>query len=77
MKGLDERIKAAVQSYVLTGSPVQVIKSQDPMLDAWKGAASWASKKDVLQRNSITRTYYEECGGDYIIEHGIGNRNVI
>lgn len=53
-------------------SPVAVKTAQDPVLDAWKGASLWGSNED-LRSVSVTRKMYEEFGGEYIAEHGLGN----
>jgi actin-related protein 5 len=42
------------------------------VLDAWRGAATWAGKKES-RRNFITKAEYAEKGSEYIKEHDLGN----
>jgi actin-related protein 5 len=42
------------------------------VLDAWRGAAQWAGKKE--NRGAfVTRAEFQEKGPEYIKEHGQGN----
>jgi hypothetical protein len=44
-------------------------------LDAWKGAAKWFREMDQggRSKNLLTKRAWEECGGEYLIEHEMGN----
>lgn len=46
----------------------------DMVLDAWNGARQWLLDQDDLRSVSITRSDYEECGGEYLKEHLASNR---
>ena len=41
-------------------------------LDAWRGAAGWAGRREN-RANFITRAEFMEKGGEYIKEHEVGN----
>jgi actin-related protein 5 len=51
---------------------IQVRRAKDCTLDAWRGAAAWAGKKESRER-FVTRGEWAEKGGEYIKEHGLGN----
>lgn len=59
-------------------SEVRVLRAQDPMLDAWRGAQQWASrlshKHGGLGKVSVSKAEYEEKGSDYLKEHDRSNR---
>ncbi len=46
----------------------------DGSLDAWRGAASFASDSSCLSAASVTRAEYEERGADFLREHQCSNR---
>ncbi|KAF9089492.1 Nuclear actin-protein involved in chromatin remodeling [Mortierella sp. GBA35] len=74
--GLIDRLDHSVRS-ILPFSPDQknyrVRKAQDCLLDGWRGAAMVARNEGRLNKISVTRQEYEEYGGSYIKEHGLGN----
>ncbi|KAI8988523.1 hypothetical protein BDF20DRAFT_337377 [Mycotypha africana] len=70
--GLQERIHASLQSIYPVDTKITVRRAQDPILDAWKGAAMFAQDASKEQF-FITKKEYEEYGSDYIKEHGLGN----
>ncbi|KAF9089555.1 Nuclear actin-protein involved in chromatin remodeling [Mortierella sp. AD031] len=74
--GLIDRLDHSVRS-ILPFSPDQknyrVRKAQDCLLDGWRGAAMVARDEGRLNKISVTRQEYEEYGGSYIKEHGLGN----
>jgi actin-related protein 5 len=57
------------------GSDLRVRKAEDVKLDAWRGAAKWIQEmnRDGKSKNLLTKKQWEECGGEYLIEHGMGN----
>ncbi|KAI9027581.1 putative chromatin remodeling complex subunit [Phycomyces nitens] len=72
LPGISERIKGSMQTIFPAGTAVQVKRAKDPLLDAWRGAAMVAL--DAKFKNmSVSRKEYEEYGGEYIKEHGLGN----
>jgi actin-related protein 5 len=75
LEGLDTRIERELRAVLPAGSPLRVRKAADVKLDAWKGAGKWFREMGVEARkkNFVTRKTWEECGGDYLIEHEMGN----
>ncbi|EEP77952.1 conserved hypothetical protein [Uncinocarpus reesii 1704] len=71
-RGFDERFQREFRAVLPEGSDLRVRRAADPVLDAWKGAAQWASGPD-LGMCSITRQEYMEKGSEYIKEHRLGN----
>jgi actin-related protein 5 len=67
-KTFEQRLRQELIATMPTDFTVNVRKAQDPILDAWKGAASWWSSGDGVQREGATITYaeYLEKGSDYI-----------
>ncbi|CAI7617117.1 unnamed protein product [Penicillium glandicola] len=70
--GFDERFRKEVRGFLPIDATLNVRKASDPVFDAWKGAAQWASGGD-LGRSSVTRQEYMEKGSEYIKEHELGN----
>ncbi|KAK5814911.1 chromatin remodeling complex subunit [Linnemannia elongata] len=74
--GLIDRLDQSVRS-ILPFSPDQknysVRKAQNCLLDGWRGAAMVARDGERMGKISVTRQEYEEYGGAYIKEHGLGN----
>ncbi|KAG0204458.1 Nuclear actin-protein involved in chromatin remodeling [Mortierella sp. GBA30] len=74
--GLIERLDDSVRS-ILPFSPdkkmYNIRRAQDCLLDGWKGAAMVARDSERMKTISVTRQEYEEYGGAYIKEHGLGN----
>ncbi|OGE56429.1 hypothetical protein PENARI_c003G04906 [Penicillium arizonense] len=70
--GFDERFRKEFRSFLPIDATLNVRKATDPVFDAWKGAAQWASGGD-LGRSSVTRQEYMEKGSEYLKEHDLGN----
>ncbi|KAG0317555.1 Nuclear actin-protein involved in chromatin remodeling [Dissophora globulifera] len=74
--GLIERLDSSIRS-ILPFSPdkkvYEIRAARDCMLDAWRGAAMVGRDAERMQRISVTRQEYDEYGGAYIKEHGLGN----
>jgi len=75
LEGLDGRIERELRAVLPAGSDIRVRKAGDVKLDAWRGAAKWSREmgKDKKAKNLLTKKAWEECGGDYLIEHEMGN----
>lgn len=71
--GFGNRLSNDVRAFLPADAKVKVRMAQDPLLDAWKGAASWARDKPTIRKAFITKADYEEKGGDYLREHSYGN----
>ncbi|KAJ6091576.1 hypothetical protein N7467_003545 [Penicillium canescens] len=70
--GFDERFRKEFRGFLPIDATLNVRKATDPVFDAWKGAAQWASGGD-LGRSSVTRQEYMEKGSEYLKEHDLGN----
>lgn len=64
-KGFEERLANELQAVLEAGSPLRVRTAQDPLLDAWRGAAKWASEAQNTQY-FVTKADFLEKGGDYL-----------
>jgi actin-related protein 5 len=64
-KGFDERLRTELRGFVPVDAKMSLRTAADPVLDAWKGAAQWASGSG-LGSVSITRADYEEKGSEYL-----------
>ncbi|RAL11955.1 actin-related protein ARP5 [Aspergillus homomorphus CBS 101889] len=71
-QNFDERFRHDFQACLPANSVLNVRRAADPVLDAWKGAAQWASGSE-LRKSSITRQEYLEKGSEYLKEHDLGN----
>lgn len=71
-QGFEERLRNELRAVLPAESPLNVRRAQDPILDAWKGAAKWASSPTSRQA-FVSREEYLEKGGEYIKEHNLGN----
>jgi len=73
--GFEERLAAELRGVLPTDFPATVRRAQEPILDAWKGAAGWWASASKGERGAATvsRAEYEEKGSEYIKEHSLGN----
>ncbi|KAJ5594725.1 chromatin remodeling complex subunit (Arp5) [Penicillium hispanicum] len=71
-QGFEDRFRNELRAFLPIDGAFGVRQASDPVLDAWKGAAQWASGAD-LGRSSVSRQEYEEKGSEYIKEHDLGN----
>ncbi|KIX04311.1 uncharacterized protein Z518_05178 [Rhinocladiella mackenziei CBS 650.93] len=64
----EDRLKRELVANVPADFTVNVRKAHDPILDAWKGAASWWSASDQADRAAatVTQAEYSEKGSDYL-----------
>lgn len=63
-ENFDERLRTGLQALLPAGSPLNIRRAQDAVLDAWKGAAGWAGG-DEWRRARITREEYLEKGSEW------------
>lgn len=66
--GLTGRLHIELQKNLPFGTELNVRKAHNATLDAWAGMAAWA-KDPVL----ISRSEYDEHGGEYVKKHPYGN----
>ena len=71
-QGFEERLASELRAVLPAEQELVVRRADDAILDAWRGAAKWAGKKEN-KTNFITRAEFMEKGGDYIKEHDAGN----
>ncbi|KAK3724222.1 Actin-related protein 5 [Vermiconidia calcicola] len=71
-EGFEERLQRELRAVLPADVQMCVRRAKNPVLDAWKGAAKWASSSESRQA-FITREEYQEMGPDYIKEHNLGN----
>lgn len=64
-QNFDERVRHGLQALLPAGSPLEVRRAKDALLDAWKGAAGWAGSS-AWKAAAISREEYQEKGPDYI-----------
>ncbi|KAF7192283.1 Actin-like protein arp5 [Pseudocercospora fuligena] len=71
-KGYEERLQNELRAVLPADVQLGVRRAKDPILDAWKGAAKWASSAES-RSSFVSREEWQEKGGDYIREHNLGN----
>lgn len=67
-----DRLRAEIQSFLPVGTSFNVTHARDPINDSWRGMQKWAASSES-QSDYVTRKEYEECGSEYLKEHGLGN----
>lgn len=63
-EGLDLRMLAEVQKTRPLGSNIKVVRGLNPLLDAWRGASTFASES--FEKYSFTKADYEERGPEWL-----------
>ncbi|KAJ9632229.1 Nuclear actin-protein involved in chromatin remodeling [Taxawa tesnikishii (nom. ined.)] len=71
-QGFEERLRNELRAVLPAEAPLGVRRAKDPLLDAWRGAAEWASGASSRQ-SFVSREEWLEKGGEYIKEHNLGN----
>lgn len=74
--GFKERLSSDIKGILPAGQLMNVRGAKDPVLDGWRGAAKWANSDPKYKESTVTRAEYQEMGGDYIKEHGLGNLRI-
>lgn len=64
-KGFEERLWQELRAVLPADASLKVRRARDPLLDAWKGAASW-SRKPESKTAFVTRAEFLEKGGEYL-----------
>ncbi len=65
-------MEAEIRSILPFQSDFTVTMANDPVLDAWRGAAAFAASSDFASK-SISRADYNENGADVLVEHAVSN----
>ncbi|KAF1826761.1 actin-related protein, ARP5 class [Dissoconium aciculare CBS 342.82] len=71
-QGFEERLRTELRAVLPADFQLGVRTAKDPVLDAWRGAAAWASSGES-RATFVTKEEYLEKGSDYIREHNLGN----
>ncbi|KAJ1915230.1 Nuclear actin-protein involved in chromatin remodeling [Mycoemilia scoparia] len=71
--GLSQRLESELRMVMPIGTDIRIHFAENPLLDAWRGAAKWA-RSPTFSDSCVTRQMYLECGGDYLKEHALSNR---
>ncbi|KAI0132296.1 hypothetical protein BJ170DRAFT_680183 [Xylariales sp. AK1849] len=61
----DNRLRQGLTALLPVGSLLDVRRASDPVLDAWKGAASWVGSAGY-KAAVVTKAEWQEKGADYI-----------
>ena len=64
-QNFDQRLHNDLRAFLPLESQLNVRRAADPILDAWKGAAQWASGSE-LSKGSVSRQEYLEKGSEYL-----------
>ena len=70
--GFEDRLNSELRAVLPANLELKVRKAGDCILDAWRGAARWASQPQS-KASFITRAEFLEKGGEYLKEHEFGN----
>lgn len=71
-RGFEERLRDELRAVLPADIQLGLRRAKDPILDAWKGAAKWASTAESRSA-FVSKEEWQEKGGDYIHEHNLGN----
>lgn len=58
--GIIERLEAGIRMIRPCGSPIKIVRALDPVMDAWRGAASFASASQFHMQTFSKEDYYEK-----------------
>ncbi|XP_052888766.1 actin-related protein 5 [Anopheles moucheti] len=72
IRGLKDRLSREMREMLPFEARFEIEIARDPILDAWNGASKFCLT-ETFRQSLITRSMYEECGGEYIKEHVNGN----
>ena len=64
-QGFEERLTRELRAVLPIVASLTVRKAKDPLIDAWRGAAEWASEPG-FKGLSISREEYQEKGSEYL-----------
>ncbi|KAI9731083.1 MAG: Nuclear actin-protein involved in chromatin remodeling [Claussenomyces sp. TS43310] len=71
-RNFDDRLRDELRAALTAEAPLTLRYAQDAVLDAWKGAASWAATP-AWKSAAVSREEYLEKGPEYMKEHNLGN----
>jgi len=64
-EGFQERLKRELRAVLPFEATMDVRMAKDPLLDAWRGAASWAGGAE-WRKTAVTKAEYMEKGAEYL-----------
>ncbi|KAF2795249.1 actin-like ATPase domain-containing protein [Melanomma pulvis-pyrius CBS 109.77] len=71
-EGFEERLRRELRAVLPAEQDLRIRRAKDCVLDAWRGAAQWAGKRES-RGAFVSRAEYLEKGGEYLKEHEMGN----
>ncbi|KAF4553629.1 Actin-like protein 3 [Elsinoe fawcettii] len=72
-QGFEERLRNELRAVLPAEASLSLRRAKDPVLDAWKGAAAWASNTTRSAPAFVSKEEYAEKGAEYLKEHNLGN----
>ncbi|KAL0289154.1 UNVERIFIED_CONTAM: Actin-related protein 5 [Sesamum angustifolium] len=63
--GMSERLEAGIRMTRPCGTPIKIYEASDPILDAWRGASTYAAAMQFPQQTFSRMDYYEK-GEDWL-----------
>jgi len=72
IKNIEERLREEIVSIRPADSPFRLVSAKEPLVDAWHGARQWC-QQDGFEQGFVSRSEYNERGGDYLKEHAASN----
>ncbi|XP_050210668.1 actin-related protein 5 isoform X2 [Mercurialis annua] len=63
--GISERLESGIRMIRPNGAPIKVVRALDPVLDAWRGASTYAAALQFPQQTFSRADYYEK-GEDWL-----------
>ncbi|KAK7290163.1 hypothetical protein RIF29_04390 [Crotalaria pallida] len=63
--GIVERLEAGIRMIRPCGVPIKIVRALDPVIDAWRGAAAYASAPEFYTQTFSKMDYYEK-GEDWL-----------
>ncbi|KAH8681468.1 putative chromatin remodeling complex subunit [Xylariales sp. PMI_506] len=64
-ENFDDRLRQGLTALLPAGSPLNIRRAGDPILDAWKGAAGWVGTAEY-KAAVVTKAEWQEKGADYL-----------
>ncbi|KAG8631474.1 hypothetical protein KVT40_000614 [Elsinoe batatas] len=72
-QGFEDRLRDELRAVLPAEATLGLRKANDPILDAWKGAAAWVGDQSKSAAAFVTKEEFAEKGADYLKEHNMGN----
>lgn len=71
-QGFEARLRHDLRSLLPAEAPMKVRSAKDPIMDAWRGAAKWASSANA-KMTYVTAAEYADQGADYMKVFAVSN----